>query len=56
MSHSLSLNPLGIGEGFELEQAAQSVIGYSLNPLGIGEGFEPIARLSNNTLALVLIP
>ena len=37
----MSLNPLGIGEGFErLEKSKKGFIS-SLNPLGIGEGFEP---------------
>ena len=37
---TLSLNPLGIGEGFEPKLIHK--LGYtpSLNPLGIGEGFE----------------
>ena len=34
------LNPLGIGEGFELS-IIDYLIGFMrLNPLGIGEGFE----------------
>ena len=35
-----SLNPLGIGEGFEPKIKAIPALFPGLNPLGIGEGFE----------------
>ena len=36
----MRLNPLGIGEGFELSNAHVKAKKKCLNPLGIGEGFE----------------
>ena len=37
----MGLNPLGIGEGFELYVEFVTFTAKCLNPLGIGEGFEP---------------
>ena len=38
----LRLNPLGIGEGFELSTEKTEMVKQGLNPLGIGEGFEQL--------------
>ena len=40
MLNSCGLNPIGIGEGFELMADIQVEPSYGLNPQGIGEGFE----------------
>ena len=52
----ISLNPLGIGEGFEQERRGIVVNTRRLNPLGIGEGFE-LSRADDTVLLdVVLIP
>ena len=44
------LNPLGIGEGFELAvKKVPAKILISLNPLGIGEGFERTTNHSTSS-------
>ena len=43
-----SLNPLGIGEGFEPAQGYIQKYPDCLNPLGIGEGFEPTREESED--------
>ncbi len=46
-----SLNPLGIGEGFEQKKLTSRKSLDCLNPLGIGEGFE----LSNYVQCIVSV-
>ena len=57
MTDLIRLNPLGIGEGFELNDLAAVQVNYlgSLNPLGIGEGFELLSPFVTK-LVSVLIP
>ena len=52
----LSLNPLGIGEGFERTGLRTSGLKNGLNPLGIGEGFEHIVVDFNSKTVSVLNP
>ena len=53
----MGLNPLGIGEGFELKLLKMTKNYWlSLNPLGIGEGFEQDAAMAVGVFVEVLIP
>ena len=52
----MRLNPLGIGEGFELSNAHVKAKKKCLNPLGIGEGFELVLCSTLDMNNLVLIP
>ena len=51
-----SLNPLGIGEGFELIELVNKLKSNCLNPLGIGEGFEQEQWNKALDIYSVLIP
>ena len=46
----MGLNPLGIGEGFELTMTITAVQRLCLNPLGIGEGFELLLQGNKDLL------